>query len=136
MHCSFIRRWKRFLLKQAWCRYVFMDSCINHNFSQNLQYVHAITKLAIYDFSLQDRQMVRNLCPSEQRPNCHETDENLIPFFRKLHSQGLTEMKKSCYSSGTSFSSCIELNPVAAQKNRQSMTACSLLRFLLLRIPY
>lgn len=42
-------------------------------------------------FSLQDRQLVRNLCRSGQRPNYPETDEALVPIFRKLHSQGITE---------------------------------------------
>ncbi|XP_044166445.1 phosphoinositide 3-kinase regulatory subunit 4-like [Acropora millepora] len=41
--------------------------------------------------SLQDRQLVRNLCSAGQRPNYHETDEDLIPVFSKLHSQGITE---------------------------------------------
>ncbi|XP_044166779.1 phosphoinositide 3-kinase regulatory subunit 4-like [Acropora millepora] len=41
--------------------------------------------------SLQDRQLVRNLCCVGQRPNYHETDEGLIPVFRKLRSQGITE---------------------------------------------
>ena len=34
---------------------------------------------------------MRNLCSAGQRPNYHETDEGLIPVFRKLHSQGITE---------------------------------------------
>ena len=41
--------------------------------------------------SLQDRQLVRNLCRTGQRPNYSETNEVLIPVFRKLHSQGITE---------------------------------------------
>lgn len=41
--------------------------------------------------SLQDRQLVRNLCRPGQRPNYHITDEALVPVFRKLHSQGITE---------------------------------------------
>lgn len=41
--------------------------------------------------SLQDRQLVRNLCRAGQRPNYPETNEVLIPVFRKLHSQGITE---------------------------------------------
>ncbi|XP_044166446.1 uncharacterized protein LOC122950452 [Acropora millepora] len=59
--------------------------------AKTCSYVHAITKLAIYDFSLQDRQLVRNLCREGQRPNDHETDEGLIPVFCKLRSQGITE---------------------------------------------
>ena len=53
--------------------------------------VYVVTKLAIYDFSLQDRQLVLDLCSAEQRPNYHETDEGLIPVFCKFHSQGITE---------------------------------------------
>lgn len=41
--------------------------------------------------SLQDRQLVRNLCRVGQRPNYPETVEALVPIFRKLHSQGITE---------------------------------------------
>lgn len=41
--------------------------------------------------SLQDRQLVRNLCRAGQRPNYPETVESLVPVFRKLHSQGITE---------------------------------------------
>lgn len=46
--------------------------------------------VSLFD-SLQDRQLVRNLCRAGQRPNYHETDEVLVPVFRKLHSQGITE---------------------------------------------
>ncbi|XP_044166788.1 LOW QUALITY PROTEIN: phosphoinositide 3-kinase regulatory subunit 4-like [Acropora millepora] len=46
--------------------------------------------VSLFD-SLQDRQLVRNLCSAGQRPNYHETDEGLIPVFHKLHSQGITE---------------------------------------------
>lgn len=35
--------------------------------------------------------MVRNLCRAGQRPNYPETIEILVPVFRKLHSQGITE---------------------------------------------
>lgn len=35
--------------------------------------------------------MVRNLCRVGQRPNYPETIEILVPVFRKLHSQGITE---------------------------------------------
>lgn len=45
----------------------------------------------IFLYSLQDRQLVRNLCRAGQRPNYPETDEALVPVFRKLHSQGITE---------------------------------------------
>ena len=34
---------------------------------------------------------MRNLCSAGQRPNYHETDEDLIPVFSKLHSQGIAE---------------------------------------------
>ena len=59
--------------------------------AKSYSYVLAITKLASYDFSLQDTQLVRNLCHAGQRPKYHETDEGLIPVFRKLLSQGITE---------------------------------------------
>ena len=35
--------------------------------------------------------MLRNLCRAGQRPNYPETVEILVPVFRKLHSQGITE---------------------------------------------
>ena len=34
---------------------------------------------------------MRNLCSAGQRPNYYETDEEFIPVFRKLHSQGITQ---------------------------------------------
>ena len=46
---------------------------------------------SFFPLSLQDRQLVRNLCRAGQRPNYPETDEALVPIFRKLHSQGITE---------------------------------------------
>lgn len=46
--------------------------------------------VSLFD-SLQDRQLFRNLCRAGQRPNYPETDEALVPIFRKLHSQGITE---------------------------------------------
>ena len=59
---------------------------------------------------------MRNLYRVGQRPNYHEADEGLIPVFRKLRSQGITEEDeaKLLICSETSFSSCIELNPGAA----------------------
>ncbi|KAK3748325.1 hypothetical protein QZH41_018306 [Actinostola sp. cb2023] len=45
---------------------------------------------ALFD-SLQDRQLMRNVCRSGQRPTYPETEEQLVPVFRKLHSQGVTE---------------------------------------------
>ncbi|XP_031568622.1 phosphoinositide 3-kinase regulatory subunit 4-like [Actinia tenebrosa] len=58
---------------------------------------------AVYDFvikspqigvlfdSLQERQRRRSVCRSGQRPTYPETEEVLVPLFRKLHSQGVTE---------------------------------------------
>ena len=58
---------------------------------------------------------MRNLCRVGQRPNYHETDEGLIPVFRKLRSQGITEEDEAkLLFLRESFSSCIELNPGAA----------------------
>ena len=34
---------------------------------------------------------MRKLCSAGQRPNYHETEEDLIPVFSKLHSQGIAE---------------------------------------------
>lgn len=42
-------------------------------------------------YSLQDRQLRRNVCRNGQRPTYSEIDEILVPVFRKLHSQGITE---------------------------------------------
>ena len=54
-------------------------------------YLQHLNFLNNFVCSLQDRQLVRNLCRPGQRPNYHETDEMLVPVFRKLHSQGITE---------------------------------------------
>lgn len=65
-------------------------------FSANLLISAAIKRICFIchlfvSHSLQDRQLVRNLCRAGQRPNYPETVESLVPVFRKLHSQGITE---------------------------------------------
>ena len=74
-----------------------------------------------------------NLCREGQRPNYHETDEGLIPVFRKLRSQGITEEDEDKLLFLRDI--ILKLHRAKSRcsiKNRQSMTACSLLRLLLL----
>ena len=65
--------------------------CYVPEFSANLLISTAMKLICFISLSLQDRQLVRNLCRAGQRPNYPETVETLVPVFRKLHSQGITE---------------------------------------------
>ncbi|KAK2556549.1 Phosphoinositide 3-kinase regulatory subunit 4 [Acropora cervicornis] len=46
---------------------------------------------SVYDFIVKSQHVISLFDSAGQRPNYHETDEGLIPVFRKLHSQGITE---------------------------------------------
>ncbi|EDO39636.1 predicted protein [Nematostella vectensis] len=54
-------------------------------------YIVKSTHIAALFDSLQDRQLMRNVCRPGERPSYPEIEEPLVPVFKKLHSQGITE---------------------------------------------